>query len=151
MPDEMTKHNLVFSGSYIRLCMTKEIKSEFRPPHKKGSFCIYKEEKSAIYRVHCNLGLETEFDIGESSGLAKTSDLTWIPTLEEIRLQFNIEEDNGFMHGYTNFRKDPDHYGYSWEELSQFPSKEERFLLYCMVVKRARKFKENKWVPYNYQ
>jgi len=141
-----------FSPSYIRLCMTGEIKFEFRAPIVKGNHCIYKGDPKEIYRVVHYGGENTEIvDAGGKIAQAKTSDLTWLPTVKEIQLEFIIKENDGFWHGYNNFIKDPEYYGYSRAEMSQFPSEEEKWLLCCMIVQRGKRFIDNKWVPFKYQ
>jgi hypothetical protein len=153
--EEMEKDNNEihneFSESYIKLCMTGEITLKFGPPLVEGNHCIYKDDPNEIYRVVHYGGENTDIDVGGEIEQVKTSDLIWLPTPEEIRREFYIEENDGFWHGYDNFIKDPEHFGYSRAELSQFLSEEERWLLYCMIVEGGKKFMQNIWTPFKYQ
>ena len=140
-----------FLKSFISLCMTKEIMEIFGTPLTRDNFCIHNKHPKKVCRVIQYLGRNTEIEVDGDIGQVEPNDLIWLPTAEEIRQKFCIAKDDGFWHGYKNFVADPAHYGYSLEELDRFPSEEERWLLYCMVVKRGKRFKNNEWLPFNYQ
>ncbi len=77
----------------------------------------------------------------------KTTKLIRLPTAQEIQKHFGTEGD-GYRSDFDDFYQNPPDRGYSFKELSQFPSQEEKWLLYCMRTtrKQGRLFKENKWI-----
>jgi hypothetical protein len=137
-----------FTESYIKLCMTEGIKAEFGRPFAKGQYCIYKDDPKKICRVELS-GEKTYIYYEEGGAEIETSDLTWIPTIAEIRQNFGIE-DAGFENQYKNFTNypDPDYYGYSPSDLNQYPSEEERWLLYAMWLSRPKIFTGNNWIAF---
>jgi hypothetical protein len=138
-----------FSESYFRLCLTEGIKSEFGSPSVRGNYCIDKTNPKQLCRVEHFAEKETYIYCEKGGTYAKTLDLIWLPTVIEIKQNFMIK-DAGFTKQYENFINypDPKNYGYSRADLSQFPSKEERWLLYGMWVKCQRIFDGKNWIPF---
>jgi len=147
--DKKIRHK--FSASYIKLCMTEEIKSRFGPPLFKDNHCIYKGDPKDIFHVVYYGGTTTDIDVEGDIERVKTSELIWIPTAKEIQQEFHIQENDGFWCDYKNFITDPTDFGYSREELSHFRSEEERWLLYNMKVMCGKKIVENKWIKCKHQ
>ena len=132
--------------------MTEEIRSEFGAPIFVGNFCIYKNEVDPIFMVTGYPGKFIEIDVEGIPTNVSPDDLTWLPTVQDIRENFFIqEEDSGYWHGFENFNKGLNLYGYSQIEFSQFSTEEEKWLIFCMMVKREKKFIGDKWIPFKYQ
>lgn len=140
-----------FSDFYIKLCMTEEIRSEFGAPIVKGNFCIHQNDPKNIYPVTGYPGSTVEIDVGNYYGKVPPHELTWLPTVPDILEHFFIQEEDGWWHGFENFDKGINLYGYSKIEYSQFSTDEEKWLIYCMMVKREKKFVGDEWVPFKYQ
>jgi hypothetical protein len=135
-----------FSEAYVRLCMTAEVKKEFGRPYLAGQKCIYKDEPQDVYAVK-HPGGENTYIVGKGEGSVQTSDLTWIPTIPEIRREFGLSLP-GTESQYNNFKdgKDPEGYGYTLAELSQYLSEEERWLLFGMWQYSRQKFNGKEWI-----
>lgn len=133
-----------FPDRYKILCMMEEIKAEFGRPYARGQRCINRDDPKEIYTVELSGQKTTYIRSGITGTSAKTADLTWVPTIAEIRKHFRLE-GAGFETQYKNFINYPEDYGYSRGDLNRYPSEEERWLLYAMWTQRS-KLVGAKWV-----
>jgi hypothetical protein len=100
-----------------------------------------------VLRVDKHNRLQAHFWDRGSIKLTNKQKLVWLPTKEGILKRFAIKDIKGVTRIFRKLIKDPKNYGYNKLELSEFPSKEEIWLLFCMRVSLnpGKIFKRDGW------
>jgi hypothetical protein len=134
-----------FTESYIKLCMTKEVKQEFVAP-QKGNWVVEIENPKNLMCVSDGSGPYVYTKERPTAFLPP--EVAWIPTIKEILDVFFIEIGDGYYNEYSHLINAPEDFGYTKEELTN-RSEEEKWLFLFMRLKRYMLLKNGEWIKIN--